>query len=87
MPLSEEQRGHGFRPLVVTVSSWTLTRPLASSQGLNLNSGHCFQPLGLHCVCTMASGRRRGLETLLTTPCPFPLHVPAWSLFTATLCE
>lgn len=22
----------------------------------------------------MASGRRRGLETLLTTPCPFPLH-------------
>lgn len=45
MPSSEEQRGHGFRPLVVTVSSWTLTGPLASSQGLNLNSGHCaFSP-------------------------------------------
>lgn len=45
MPSSEEQRGHGFRPLVVTVSSWTLTGPLASSQGLNLNSGYCaFSP-------------------------------------------
>lgn len=32
----------------------------------------CFQPLGLHCVCTMASGRSRGLETLLTPLVPSP---------------
>lgn len=41
MPPSEEQRDRGFHPLVVTVSSWTLTSLLASSQGLNLNSGLC----------------------------------------------